>query len=182
VIRTRVGYTGGTTRNPTYYRLGDHTETLQLDFDPSRITYQKLLEIFWATPNHCARSGSRQYLSAIFCGTDAQKKLALESRDHLARQGKKVSAEILPLGPFYLAEDYHQKYQLRLMPALLQELQAIYPKSEEFLASTAVARANGYLGGHGSVAQLREEIGRLGLSANGQQELLKAWKSSRREQ
>jgi methionine-S-sulfoxide reductase len=182
VVRTRVGYTGGTTKNPTYYRLGDHTETLQLDFDPSQVTYQKLLDIFWATPNHCARSGSRQYMSAIFYRGNEQKKLALESRERLARQGKKVSAEILPLGPFYLAEDYHQKYQLRLMPDLLGEFQAIYPRNADFLASTAVARVNGYLAGHGSETQLRAEVGRLGLSANGQKELVNAWKSSRRQE
>jgi len=51
VIRTRVGYAGGSTNNPTYYNLGDHSETVQIDYDPTRISYEELLEVFWDSHN-----------------------------------------------------------------------------------------------------------------------------------
>jgi methionine-S-sulfoxide reductase len=173
VVRTRVGYTGGTTKDPTYRSIGDHSESFQVDFDPAVTSYEKLLEVFWKTPNACAVSGSRQYRSAIFWHNAAQRKLAEATRDReSARRGQKVPTAVLPLATFYLAEDYHQKYYLRLNRALLREFQAIYPREKEFLNSTAVARVNGYLGGHGSAAALEKEIQGLGLSAAGRQLLL----------
>jgi peptide-methionine (S)-S-oxide reductase len=177
VVRTRVGYTGGRTDNPTYYHLGDHTETLQIDFDPTRVTYKQLLDVFWTTHNTCAQPGSRQYMSAVFYQGDAQKKLALETRDReAAKRGQAVTTAILPLGKFYVAEDYHQKYLLRQQTELMREFQAMYPDGKGFLVSTAAARVNGYLGGHGTQAALEREIGSLGLSPRGRQVLLEAWK------
>ena len=183
MVRTRVGYTGGRQPSPTYTNLGDHTEAVQVGFDPTQTSYERLLEVFLATDNRCAWTGKRQYMTAVFYHNEAQKQSALEAlRREEARLGERVAAEVLPATPFYLAEDYHQKYQLRLMPDLLGEFQAIYPRNADFLASTAVARVNGYLAGHGSETQLRAEVGRLGLSANGQKELVNAWKSSRRQE
>jgi hypothetical protein len=66
---------------------------------------------------------------------------------------------------FHLAEDYHQKYALQANPAIADELRAYYPDIARFTASTAAARLNGYLGGHGTLAQLNGEIGSLGLSS-----------------
>jgi methionine-S-sulfoxide reductase len=181
VVRTRVGYTGGKAKDPTYHNIGDHTETLQLDYDPTKITYKELLDVFWAAHNPCAQSGSRQYQSAVFYHNDAHKKLALETRDREAAKRKEaIVTEILPLGTFYVAEDYHQKYLLRQRSELLREFQALYPDAKRFLASTAAARVNGYLGGHGTEAALRREIGSLGLSAQGQQLVLETWKRRHR--
>jgi peptide-methionine (S)-S-oxide reductase len=116
-------------------------------------------------------------MSAIFYQDDGQKKLALEScQRETVKRGKDVTTKILPLGTFYLAEDYHQKYMLRLQPEFLREFEAIYPDAKTFLASTAVTRVNGYLGGHGSEADLRQDLGRLGLSPQGRQRLLERWK------
>lgn len=157
--------------------MGDHTETLQVDFDPAKISYEKLLDTFWSTHNSCAESGSRQYMSAIFYRGEEQKRVALQSREReAARRGKAVTTTILPLETFYLAENYHQKYMLRIQPAILREFEAMYPEAKAFLASTAVARANGYLGGNGSETELRQDLGRLGLSKRGQQRLLERWK------
>jgi peptide-methionine (S)-S-oxide reductase len=119
-------------------------------------------------------------MSAVFYQNDTQKKLALESRDReAAKRGQRVTTEILALGTFYLAEDYHQKYFLRQQSELLREFQAMYPEAKGFLASTAVARVNGYLGGHGTEAELRQDLSRLGLSVRGRQILLEAWKGTR---
>lgn len=173
MIRTRVGFTGGTLKNPTYYRLGDHTETLQIDFDPAVTSYEKLLEVYWSIPNHCATPNNRQYMSAIFYANDAQKKLALDTRDKAVAKSKpRLPIYVLPLRDIYLAESYHQKHALRQFPPLLQELAQMYPKETDFLKSTAAARINGFVGGNGTLAQLEQEIDSLGLSPQGRNLLL----------
>ena len=73
MLRTRVGYAGGQKKNPSYYNLGDHTETVQVDYDPSQTSYARLLAVFWATPNRCALDGDRQYMSAIFYHNDRRR-------------------------------------------------------------------------------------------------------------
>jgi len=173
-VRTRVGYAGGTSSQPTYYNLGDHTETIQIDFDPAQISYGELLEVFWQSHNPVQPSYSRQYASLIFFHDEEQKKAALASKQREEdRRGRKVFTEIVPAGAFHLAEDYHQKYYLQRSRTLMAEFTAMYPNVEDFVNSTAVARANGYLGGNGSRAQLEAELGSLGLSAEGEQELVR---------
>jgi methionine-S-sulfoxide reductase len=180
VIRTRVVYTGGTKKNPTYQSIGDHTESIQIDYDPARISYGKLLEVFWSSHNPCQRSGSRQYMTAVFYHNDEQKKQALETRDRqAAKQKEKIVTSILPLGEFYLAEDYHQKYYLRQHADLVKEFKAIYPDTKDFMASTAVARVNGYVGGNGTVAALEKEIASFGLSEKARKNLLELVKQRR---
>lgn len=174
VIRTRVGYAGGTKANPTYYSLGDHSETIQIDYDPTQITYRELLNVFWSAHEPTVRPYSRQYASIIFYHDEEQKRLALESlQQEEARRGRKVQTEIVPFSAFYLAEGYHQKYRLRAYRDLLREYTAIYPDLEDFVNSTAVARVNGYLGGYGTSDQLADEIGSLGLSPEGREKLLR---------
>ena len=76
MIRTRVGYTGGTLENPTYHHLGDHTESVQVDYDPARIDYAALLDAFWQGHNPAASSFSRQYMAAVFYHDETQRQLA----------------------------------------------------------------------------------------------------------
>jgi len=164
-VRTRVGYCGGSTHNPTYRDLGDHTEALQIDYDPAKITYEKLLECFWGTHGPCAKSHNRQYRSAVFFQNEAQKKLALASRERVAEKLKnKVETEVEPLKEFFVAEDYHQKYYLRQDRELMREFNAIYPSPRDFVNSTAAARVNGYAGGHAQGLK-KADIEALGLSA-----------------
>jgi len=167
-----VGYTGGTKDNPTYYALGDHTETVQIDYDPAKISYGELLDIFWSSHNPTARSWSQQYKAAIFYHDEKQEKLAMETRAREEKVKGRIYTEILPATEFYLAEDYHQKYYLQNVPPLAVEFNAIYPDGEDFINSTAVARVNGYLGGYGSLAQLEEELSSLGLSPASEKRLL----------
>jgi methionine-S-sulfoxide reductase len=168
VVRTRVGYAGGTLESPTYHHLGDHTETTEIDFDPSKITYGQLLDVFWKTHNPCARAYSRQYMSAIFVHDAAQRKAAEETlKREEAERGSKIQTAILPYTKFWLAEDYHQKYELRNSP-IGKEYAAIYPDLAGFVNSTATTRANAYVGGHGTAAQIEADLPKLGLSPEGQ--------------
>lgn len=120
VVSTMVGYTGGNSKNPSYEdvctdRTG-HAEAVQIEFDPSKITYEKLLDVFWNLhdPTQLNRQGpdvGTQYRSAIFYHNDAQKKKALESKEKLQKKYKnEITTEIAPASAFYKAEEYHQRY------------------------------------------------------------------------
>lgn len=173
MVRTRVGYAGGATRNPTYQSLGDHSESIEVVYDPSRISYEKLLEIFWASHNPASRPWSRQYMAAIFYHDEGQKLLAERTRDQEARRiGRTVHTGILPASVFTPAEEYHQKFQLRRHPELMKELRAAYPDPKDLVSSTAAARLNGYLGGYGTYAGLTAEIDGFGLAPEGRKTLL----------
>jgi peptide-methionine (S)-S-oxide reductase len=160
-----VGYAGGTRKNPSYHDLGDHSESVQIDFDPTVISYRELLDIFWKGHDATRNSWSRQYRAAIFYHNEEQRKLALQSRNHLdSETGGRVVTAIEPYLGFYIAEDYHQKHSLSSYPEIMKEFIAIYPDRKSLINSTAVSRVNGYLGGYGSCDSLKEEIERFGLS------------------
>jgi methionine-S-sulfoxide reductase len=181
IVRTRVGYSGGNRANPTYNNIGDHTETIRIEYDPAKLSYRKLLDIFWRSHDPFSKSHSRQYKTAVFCHNDEQWKLASETRSELETNGKKVHTEILSAGKFYAAEDYHQKYRLRRHEELLKEYEAIYPENWEFNFSTAVARVNGYLAGYGTAESLGNIIDKLGLTDNAKEVLRKIVKASSRQ-
>ena len=172
VIRTRVGYAGGSKINPSYYSLGDHTETIQIDYDPNQITYHELLDVFWKSHNPTSRALARQYMSIIFYHDEEQKRLALETMNReAANRNGRVYTEIVPYTEFYLAEDYHQKYRLQHEADLMREFRVMYSETADFVNSTAAARVNGYLAGHGTPKALEEEIPSLGLSEAGVRKL-----------
>ncbi len=122
VLSTRVGYLGGTMDNPTYRdvcsgRTG-HAEVVEVKYDPSRLTYDDLLTVFWENhdPTTLNRQGpdvGEQYRSAIFYHDDEQKAVADASKEERDRSGKyrrPIVTEITPASAFYEAEDYHQQY------------------------------------------------------------------------
>ncbi len=167
-----MGYAGGAKESPTYHNLGDHTETLQIDYDPSKISYEKLLELFWEEHDPTSRSWSPQYKAVVFTHDDEQKRLAEESRARIAKKlGKTVATEVLPFTRFYAAEDYHQKYYLRGHRQIMRQFLQHYPQAVDFMNSTAAARVNGYIGGYGTAAAYKADIDRLGLSAAAREEI-----------
>ena len=122
VTFTQVGYTGGKTSNPTYHDVCSdgtgHAEAVEVTYDPAKVSYEQLLQIFWDNhnPTTLNRQGpdfGSQYRSAIFYHSDAQKAAATSSRDKLAKSGKwanPIVTQILPAVTFYRAEEYHQQY------------------------------------------------------------------------
>jgi methionine-S-sulfoxide reductase len=173
VIRTKVGYAGGEKQDPTYRSLGDHSETVQIEYDPAKISYGDLLDVFWDSHDATLLSFSRQYMSVIFYHNDEQKRLAMDSKEREeTRRKNKVFTDIVPATEFYLAEDYHQKYYLQRIPGFTKEFRGIYPDIEDFVASTAVARANGFAGSYGTLDYLTENIDSFGLSAGAKEKLL----------
>jgi peptide-methionine (S)-S-oxide reductase len=167
-----VGYAGGTLKDPTYHHLGDHTESFQVDFDPKVLSYDALLDLFWSSHNPCAEAWSRQYMSAVFTHDDAQKAAAEAARERLAEKRGKVRTPVLPVGIFTIAEDYHQKYELRGDRELAAEFGSLFASDADFVRSTAVARANAVVAGCLSRERLLKEIERYGLGGEGRRRLL----------
>jgi peptide-methionine (S)-S-oxide reductase len=181
VIRTVVGYSGGKKKNPTYHGLGDHSESIRIDYDPSEISYEKLLEIFWSSHDPTHRAWSTQYKAAIFYHNEDQKRLAMESRDReAAKRHSKIMIEILPATEFYRAEAYHQKHRLRQDRDLMKEFNTMYPSDDDFVNSTAAARVNGYLAGYGTPEALEKELNSLGLSTDANKKLMDIVKNRKR--
>ncbi len=142
VLSTRVGYTGGYTKNPTYQRVCSkttgHAEGIEVLFDASVVTYKELVEFFFSIhdPTTLNRQGpdiGDQYRSAIFYHDDIQKKVAIEVKEKLEKEGKfkgPIVTQLVPASEFYQAEEYHQKYYAKnrtpsLFASLLKELKGL---------------------------------------------------------
>lgn len=122
VIEVISGYTGGHKGNPTYGEVSagttGHVESIQVTYDPSKVGYEKLLDVFWCQIDPTDPGGQfadrgAQYRSIIFYHSEEQKRLAEKSKEELARSGRfkaPIVTEIRPAGIFYKAEEYHQKY------------------------------------------------------------------------
>jgi len=156
VVRTKVGYAGGTTEFPTYYNIGDHAETIQIEFDENQISYETLLGIFWENHNPTAMV-KRQYMSAIFYNSEDQKAIAERSLEETKKKfrSKPVRTEIAPAGKFYDAEDYHQKYILRQQRGIFKSLNL---SDEQVKSSPMASKLTGFFGGYGGSETLEKMI------------------------
>jgi peptide-methionine (S)-S-oxide reductase len=122
VISTTSGYIGGQKKNPTYEEVSEgttgHAEAVQVAYDPTKVSYEKLLEVFWynvdpLTPNAQFCDHGSQYRSAIFYHNEEQKRAAEASKQQIEKSGRftqPIVTEIVVAGEFYPAEDYHQDY------------------------------------------------------------------------
>lgn len=142
VVRTRVGYAGGTESDPTYHALGDHTEVVQVDYDPRRLDYRTLLKTAFAIHDPRQQSAKRQYHHIVFPETDAQREAlgAYLDRKEYSRDG--IATRIEPLSAFYPAESYHQKYTLRSDRTLLDLFEEAEYDDEAIRESPAAAKLN----------------------------------------
>ncbi|HVN72457.1 MAG TPA: peptide-methionine (S)-S-oxide reductase MsrA [Desulfomonilia bacterium] len=160
------GYTGGNTVNPTYEENSSgttgHAEAIQITYDPAKISYADLLEVFWRQIDPTDAGGQfvdrgNQYRSAVFYHNDEQKRLAEESRDRLAKSGrfkKPIVTEIVKAGPFYKAEEYHQYYYkknpirykyYRFNSGRDQFLDKVWGKDREYVPAKAAAGSGSYI-------------------------------------
>ncbi len=119
VISVTVGYTGGRVKNPTYEQVSEggtgHRESVQIVFDPTKISYAKLLDVFWRNIDPADNEGQfcdkgSQYRSAIFYHDNVQKRLAEESKAAVEKKLGRAYTDILPASEFWRAEEYHQHY------------------------------------------------------------------------
>ena len=119
VVETAVGYSGGQTTEPGYYDVCSgqtgHAEVVRVVFDPARVSYEELLELFWQVhdPTQVNRQGpdiGTQYRTVIFYGSEAQKEAAKASKSKLVAAGHPIATLIEPSAEFWMAEDYHQQY------------------------------------------------------------------------
>jgi len=121
VLSTRVGYSGGDVPNATYRNHGTHAETLEVVFDPGKLSFRELLEFFFqihdpSTPNRQGNDRGPSYRSAIYYVDDIQKQVALDTIADVDASGLwpgKVVTEVEPVGPFWEAEPEHQDYLQR---------------------------------------------------------------------
>jgi peptide-methionine (S)-S-oxide reductase len=123
VVSTTSGYTGGTKKNPTYEEVSSggtgHAESVQVVYDPSKVGYAKLLEVYWhnvdpTVANRQFCDVGEQYRTAIFYHDAEQKRLAEESKAEVQKKlGKPVLTQIVPASAFWAAEDYHQDYYMK---------------------------------------------------------------------
>lgn len=123
VSKVVSGYTGGHTKNPTYEQVSTgktgHVEAIEVTYDPAKVSYSRLLDIFWDNIDPLDENGQfcdkgSQYLAGIFTTDDEQMKLAQESKEAAARKfGKPVATIIKPASAFYPAEDYHQEFYIK---------------------------------------------------------------------
>ncbi|GLX67176.1 peptide-methionine (S)-S-oxide reductase MsrA [Paenibacillus glycanilyticus] len=160
VIRTRVGFAGGTTAEPVYRNMSDHTETVELAFDAAIVTYDELLETFWNNHNPYNINGykDRQYQSLLLYRDAEQGELFRGIKSRIEQDKGPLDTELAQLKTFYPAEGRHQKYYLKRFPNAVDQLRRLYPSDEEMERSTLVARLNGVAKGFLNLERLLSEM------------------------
>ncbi|BAT75404.1 Peptide methionine sulfoxide reductase [Vigna angularis] len=150
VVRTTVGYAGGSKCNPEYRSLGDHAESVKVEYDPQQITFRELLDIFWSShdPRQVYGQGpdvGKQYRSIIFVNGTEEARMAAVSKEQEQTRSRSsiVTTQILQLGTFYPAESEHQKFELKQNTILLQLIGNL--PAEELERSSLATKLNGYV-------------------------------------
>ncbi|WP_435168330.1 peptide-methionine (S)-S-oxide reductase MsrA [Paenibacillus glycanilyticus] len=160
VIRTRVGFAGGTTAEPSYRSMGDHTETVELQFDAALVSYDELLELFWNNHNPYNINGykDRQYQSLLLYRDDEQAEAFRRIKSRMEETKGILDTELSPFNAFYPAESRHQKYYLKRFPDAVEKLMSLYLSEEELERSTLAARLNGVAKGFLNLERLQNEM------------------------
>lgn len=148
VVRTRVGYAGGTKLNPTYRELGDQTEVFQVDYDPADTSYADLLAVVFDNhdPNHQTRK--TQYQNIVFADSPEQRETLETYLEANGLNADSIETRVERLTRFYPAESYHQKYNLKAKQSLLDPFEEAGYDDEGLRGSPAAAKLNGYAGGY----------------------------------
>lgn len=160
VIRTQTGYAGGTTTHPTYREMGDHTETVEVAYDPAILSLEDLLDVFWSHHNPVNINGykGRQYQSLLLYRDDQQRDTMLHAQETSRGKAARSETEVVPYQGFHPAEDRHQKYYSQRYPDAMAKLSELYPSFEALSRSTLAARLNGIAKGFTSRERVIDEI------------------------
>jgi peptide-methionine (S)-S-oxide reductase len=148
VVRTRVGYAGGTKPDPSYETLGDHTEVLQIDYDTDRVSFADLLERAFDAHTPLQQSTKRQYQYIIFTGTDDQRAQLRAYLDAHGYDRGRIETRLERLSAFHLAEPYHQKFNLGSQRWVTDAFAEAGYDEAAIRESPAAAKLNAHLGGH----------------------------------
>ncbi|GIO32575.1 MULTISPECIES: peptide-methionine (S)-S-oxide reductase MsrA [Paenibacillus] len=182
VVRTRTGYAGGTSSEPTYRRMGDHTETVEVDFDPAVLSYEDLLNVFWDhhRPENINGYKGRQYQSMLLYRSLEQKEMIGRVLQKRGAAGKgEPATEIHRFAVFYAAEERHQKYYLKRHSHAVERLLTLYPSIAEMDRSTLAARLNGLAKGYANRSGVLEEINRWPLPEEERERIMACVRSIR---
>ena len=148
VVRTRVGYAGGTTADPTYHDLGDHTEAFQVDYVPEQRSFRELLELVFQTHDPTKQTRKTQYQNIVFVETADHRDALTGFLDAKGYTTDGIATRIEQHPRFHPAEDYHQKYTLRNKRTLTDAFETAGYDDEAIRESPAAARLNAYAAGH----------------------------------
>lgn len=148
VVRTRVGYAGGTEPDPTYHALGDQTEAFQVDFDPAVTSYRDLLERVLASHDPNRRVRKTQYQHVVFAASPAQRETLAGVLDERGLDPDAIETRVERLDRFYPAEHYHQKHSLRGTPGLESVFEELDYDDTDLRESPAAAKLNAHAAGH----------------------------------
>ncbi|SFT12921.1 peptide-methionine (S)-S-oxide reductase [Paenibacillus sp. BC26] len=175
ITRTRVGFAGGTTDNPKTRHTGDHTEMVEIEFDPAIVRLETILALFWNNhnPANINNYRDRLYNSLVLYRDKAQLSVIQEVMKSRGEQGKGVPAtEYMPYTVFYPAEDRHQKYFLKRFPDAIAKLRTLFPTDDELTQATLAARLNGIAKGFANMDQIIQEIRTWPIGREEQEEII----------
>ncbi|GFN31491.1 peptide-methionine (S)-S-oxide reductase MsrA [Paenibacillus xylaniclasticus] len=176
VLGTRTGYAGGTTEQPTYHEIGDHSETVEVKFDPKLVTLQQLLELFWKHHKPVNINGykGRQYWSlALYRDQEQREAIEWVKRRLEEESGGPLDTEVSPCPEFYPAESRHQKYYLKRFPDAVAKLGELYGTEENWVDTTLAARLNGLAKGYTSMERITDEMRRWPIHNDDRERILK---------
>lgn len=148
VVRTRVGYAGGTKPDPSYHALGDHTEALQVDYDPETVSYRDLLEAVFRSHDPHRQPRKTQYQNVVFAADGDQRETLEAFLEAEGLEADAIETRIERLSRFHVAEDYHQKHSLRSERSVASAFDEAGYDDADLRESPAAAKLNGRAGGH----------------------------------
>lgn len=167
VLRTRVGYSGGKSTNPSYKVVDLHTEVVEIDYDPEIISYGELIDIFFSSHNETLRPYDQRVKSLIFYRNDDEYEIAkmkLNTIRSNTPEEESVYTELKAFQVFYLAEPEHQNRSLKLETSLYDELKQIFETEDRVLLSILASKLNGYIYGYGTLEGAEALLTQSGLS------------------
>jgi peptide-methionine (S)-S-oxide reductase len=148
VVRTRVGYAGGSEPDPTYHALGDHTEAIQVDYDPAVCSYRDLLGVAFRSHDPRRQTRKVQYQNIVFTASDDQREALDASLAERGLDAETVETRIETLSQFYPAESYHQKYNLKSKRWAMDGFEEAGYDEHAIRESPAAAKLNAHVSGH----------------------------------